>query len=192
MECGISSLCPLNLPCHGKERNLQCQRHCREQLHRSLRDGQPVVMRFERYVRGVHCKSVRYPRSHSGHDGASVCDDKISNHIEKPEHGASARHQVLVDRQQFLAEFHGQLMDALLRLLDACLRSVVEDIVLTGGRSRLIECLVRLLLLPSNHLQFSRKHRQHLRHTDAIHSEVLEQWREGRESVLVANLVQTF
>ena len=81
-------------------------------------------------------------------------------------------------------------MNVLLSFLDASLGCVVEDVIFPGCRSRLLKRLVCLLLLPSYHLQFSRQHRKYLRHTDAIHTEVFEQWRERRQRVLVADFVQ--
>ena len=84
-----------------------------------------------------------------------MVNHKVSHHVQQTQHSAAARHYMAVYRQQFLTELHRQLVDALLSFLYSCLRSVVEDVVLTGGRCRLVESLVRLLLLPSHHLQFA-------------------------------------
>ena len=95
-----------------------------------------------------------------------------------------------IDGQQLLAEFHGELVHTFAGLVDACLRRVVEDVVLPCGGRRLGEGLVRLLLLPLHHVEVRGQRGEDLGHADAVHAQVLEQRRERCQGVGLADLLQ--
>ena len=141
-------------------------------------------------VAGVDGHRVADNGSSERKDGGLVLHGEVHDDVQEAQHGAATGHDVPIERQQFLAEFHGELVDALAGLVDAGLRRVVEDVVLPGGRGRLGEGLVRLLLLPLDHIEVGGQRGQDLGHADAVHAQVLEQRRQGGQGVGLADLLQ--
>ena len=93
------------------------------------------------------------------------------------------------DRQQLLPKFYSQLLDTLPCLIKISLHRVVEDLVLIRGRCRLLESLVSLLCFPLHHVQMLSKRREHLRHTDTIHAQILEHRSQDSETICGAKVV---
>ena len=87
------------------------------------------------------------------------------------------------DRQQLLAQFNSQLLDALPCLVKISLHRIVEDLVLIRGRCRLLERLVSLLCFPLHHVKMLSQRREHLRHTDTIHTKVFEHRSQDSEAI---------
>ena len=147
-------------------------------------------MKSQGDVAGVDGHRVADNGSGERKDGGLVLDGEVHDDVQEAQHGAAAGHDVPVERQQFLAEFHGELVDTLAGLIDAGLGRVVEDVVLPCGRGRLSEGLVRLLLLPLDHIEVGGQRGQDLGHADAVHAQVLEQRRQGGQGVGLADLLQ--
>ena len=116
--------------------------------------------------------------------------DELHDDVEEAQHGAAAGHDVAVHGQQLLAEFHGELVHTFAGLVDACLRRVVEDVVLPGGGRCLGKGFVRLFLLPLHHVEVRGQRGEDLGHADAVHAQVLEQRRERCQGIGLADLLQ--
>ena len=141
-------------------------------------------------VAGVDGHRVADNGSSERDDGGLVLDGEVHDDVEEAQHGAAAGHDMTIQRQEFLAEFHGEFVDALAGLVDACLRRVVEDVVLPCRRGRLGEGLVRLFLLPLHHVEVGGQRGEDLGHADAVHAQVLEQRGQGGQGVGLADLLQ--
>ena len=99
---------------------------------------------------------------------------------------------MLHQRIEFFSEFYCKFADALTRLVDACLNGIVEDGILVGGRSAVMERLCRLAQLPFEEVQVAAQIRQYGTYPRSIQSEVLEQRRENGKSLVLAQTVKGF
>ena len=141
-------------------------------------------------VAGVDGHRVADNGSSERKDGGLVLDGEVHDDVEEAQHGAARGHDMAIERKQFLAKFHGELVDTLSCLVDAGLRRIVEDVVLPCRTCGFCEGLVRLLLLPLDHIEVGGQRGEDLGHADTVHAQVLEQRGQGRQGVGLADLLQ--
>ena len=155
----------------------------------SSRNRHPSIMRFEtdgaqidNYIIGGNGSSTRY-------DFHTVLDDKRSDGTQHPKQDRSRGVDMPHDGQQLLSQFNSKLLDTLTRLVKTSLHSIVEDVIFTGSRRSLLESLVGLLCFPLHHVKVISECREHLRHTDTIHTQVLEHRSQDSKAICRAKVV---